>query len=1384
MKKGVALLLVLILLPTILASSIDDEVQKITHYAEEYEIGNINYVSLLVHTSAVREKLNEELGATRRYEGGVLKQEQIRSILGESNEETKWVWVEGLGYEVKLDTYVPVWKKIIFDGKKIQIRLNAWPSLFMKKEFQDMEKQSFEGQNFKQQRFKKVDFTEEDIIYRLHFNIEFKKPQEQLDIQGKINEITSLAEMFNSDPSHENAEALAKQSVNAERIFETYFKQNQGECEDLMKSIFGSENKRETQKLILQEISFYEGDDFEVIARLEMCDECEWNWINLDLWLERRGPGNRMEEGKPKEMSPEQFNHMNSEDFKREIKNLLEEYKKAVDNKQFKKLSEIKQEIWMLNEAWNRRANDVWEQVKGDKDMTEEERIELKKSIEKLMQEDPYYWIKKDQADRQKVQELRIANYEERKQFYLDLFADYSKREFYFEETRFEKRLVEEFRESGEEICNNNKDDNENGAIDCDDDQCGGKICGRGMITIEENNQTKNVEVDLYCIAGECKAKEKEVEEEPVCGNNKCEAGEDLTCSEDCVLCPEHPPIECEGKVIFKGKDENGCPLEPICLEEDVFCNTTEDCEQPLCGVAECMRMEPDDELGRCQVTELKKCEEVECAEGEERIEICPHSGEEIVTAICTEGKWFYPDPFCEVEVEKCGDGICKENEVCDTDCCEAFCTLYCPHGSIEGSCGCECIIEEPVVEDECVMASDCGGNNDVCSNGKCVTIPQKEEPEEEEIEEEIEEMEETQEIEEETQEEIEEEEKETQEEQETQPEEQKESQEEIESEITGGFIFNLFKVMTGKITGLSVTGSIVNEETTGETSADSGSDNAENTISDSDTEPESTEDVHEPLEPSSTEPGPGPEPDNDCADKWKECGDPCPPCDYDKGSGEESEEYFDDYKDDKEYWEEKDDEERERHEQEHKENCERECTRPCIERCIRDSCGERIDCNIDEESKICEGQCLPEEDCIEKCMSGEPDWWKEFQEEHKEEKGVFIAGGSCRISQGREEGFIWFGGWGEPFERVEPLKHKYYSGGEADWCKWDLRNLRKERKEIENGFNQEFAIWFFEKYLVNSAEDWEQHMSGIFELYWRVVDNSREMVHRMECLGMEELPEHNLISFSYDTEYGSVEYWEEIKEIHMPQIDKKIEIISPYMKVWIFPPKNFIKYEMKQSMINHEFPGPPEEKMERENEEGFTEKEKEIIRREKKFMEEIKEISEKYGGNLDMAIQIKDYETNEVVFNLYAQVNEEDILKIEPMLPEEIPAEDVKIELDFGLIYDLIYETEKEMRGEMVESPPWDRKVRPMQKIKEVTSGIKVFFKIREIINSAEFTPADAEEDVKSLFKEFLWMMLKSEGKGEGPQDEEGEEIKEKAEKGGIWEDKEVLTGEVIRKV
>ena len=602
-KRGLSILFSLILSLFLMASvlavstSADSEIKKITHYAEEYEIGNIDYVKLLIYISASRQNLNEILGATEQQMGGVLKQEKIKEILGEPTEETKWVWAEGEEQDKKLDSSVSVWKKIVFDGKKIQIRLEAFPSIFTKKQFNGEENNN-DGEI--KEESDEISVKEGDLIYRLNFWIEFKKPEEQLDISGKINEIKSLAENFNSDPSQENAEKLAKESVNAEKTFESYFRQNPGKCEDIMASIFGSENQMPNENMIVQEISFYEGDDFEVIARLEMCDDCEWNWVNINLWTQTRGPMPEMK-GEAEAISPDQFKDKDDSYYKSEIARLLDSYKKAAEEENWGETNTINMKIQAINEAWNQKANDVWKDIEKnnpaenqgktvieekdsetdnqnniivENEISEENNqnniiventggesntdniaentitgnlitgnvIEENNKEQSKENNDPYYWIKQDQERRKQEKELRKDNYEERKQFYLSLFSSYDKKEYSFEQIGFRKRLIELFREKGEEICNNNQDDNQNEAVDCDDDQCSGKICGKGKNIVQEGNETKEAEVDFYCIAGECKAKEQIIEiKEIVCGNHVCEENETIeTCSEDCALCPQY----------------------------------------------------------------------------------------------------------------------------------------------------------------------------------------------------------------------------------------------------------------------------------------------------------------------------------------------------------------------------------------------------------------------------------------------------------------------------------------------------------------------------------------------------------------------------------------------------------------------------------------------------------------------------------------------------------------------------------------------------------------------------------------------------------------------------------------------------------------------------
>ena len=168
--------------------------------------------------------------------------------------------------------------------------------------------------------------------------------------------------------------------------------------------------------------------------------------------------------------------------------------------------------------------------------------------------------------------------------------------------------------------------------------------------------------------------------------------------------------------------------------------------------------------------------------------------------------------------------------------------------------------------------------------------------------------------------------------------------------------------------------------------------------------------------------------------------------------------------------------------------------------------------------------------------------------------------------------------------------------------------------------------------------------------------------------------------------------------------------------------------------------------------------------------MKSIEKFADKYEGNADIAVQFKDYDNGEVVFNLYVQINENDIMKMTPMLPEEMPEKDITVELNFNEVYELIETSQKEMEGGRIESPPWAKKSQPMQAVKEVYNGVKMFFKVRSMISNAAVEPKSEKKDVQAMVTSFFSMMMSKggdNGQQDGQDDRNSEEQSDSAQKG-----------------
>lgn len=392
--------------------------------------------------------------------------------------------------------------------------------------------------------------------------------------------------------------------------------------------------------------------------------------------------------------------------------------------------------------------------------------------------------------------------------------------------------------------------------------------------------------------------------------------------------------------------------------------------------------------------------------------------------------------------------------------------------------------------------------------------------------------------------------------------------------------------------------------------------------------------------------------------------------------------------------------------------------------------------------------QCETNEDCAKpRCA----DWDDKtllvfgcYQDEQgwTEEKGTLSLSGNCNFHPtGKVDTYIGFEAWGDDFERINTIS-RYLDNNNKGWCKTELEHLVKERKELEKSMNEEFLRWFFEDYVNKDTENWEKHISGIFDMYWKFVDNSRRTAEQLKCLGMNEFPDaYQMISepVEYDTPLGKVKFWEEKK--HADEFG--MEMISPYMQIWIFPPKEFIKEEMRKAAKEGRMPGP------KEGQAGPTPTEQAEMRKDPNFMEFITELSEKYGGSADAIITFTD--GDEKIFNMLIKMNPEDLITVKPT--DQVPSDiDVTATVDFDFLYGIISTAEKRMQ---TERPPWDKDFNMREGIKELVTGATIIAKITGGIATGDIKvePLSALVDVLRVMR---MAVLGGPPHGEGPGQEQ----------------------------
>ena len=195
------------------------------------------------------------------------------------------------------------------------------------------------------------------------------------------------------------------------------------------------------------------------------------------------------------------------------------------------------------------------------------------------------------------------------------------------------------------------------------------------------------------------------------------------------------------------------------------------------------------------------------------------------------------------------------------------------------------------------------------------------------------------------------------------------------------------------------------------------------------------------------------------------------------------------------------------------------------------------------------------------------------------------------------------------------------------------------------------------------------------------------------------------------------------------------ITILTPNMKMWIFPPKEDFKKIIKEEMARGKFG--PEGKPP-----GPSPAEKEMMRKDPKTMSTIRSIANAFGGEANIVINVYDEEGS--IFKILMQINENDLINIKPAI-DYTGEVDATLNINFDFFYNAVIEAEKESRSFHIERPEWDTRPRPQEKFSEAVHGIKMLTAILTGILSGKISvdPPTAWPSLIFTFTSMLKMMI-----------------------------------------
>ncbi|MBU0958601.1 MAG: hypothetical protein KKB31_01520, partial [Nanoarchaeota archaeon] len=348
-----------------------------------------------------------------------------------------------------------------------------------------------------------------------------------------------------------------------------------------------------------------------------------------------------------------------------------------------------------------------------------------------------------------------------------------------------------------------------------------------------------------------------------------------------------------------------------------------------------------------------------------------------------------------------------------------------------------------------------------------------------------------------------------------------------------------------------------------------------------------------------------------------------------------------------------------------------------------------------------------------------------------------FRATGVCKTTNGETESYLKFTGGGEIFSDINYLLNQYQTGG-AEWTNFELENLLEQRRILEESFNLDFVKWFFNDYLTENAENWEQAEDPINDLYNQLVENQMQIAYAMESAGIIELETYNPITIDYETEYGSLHYSEPIGLVRLPGMQTSVKILSPEIKLFILPNQEFIIREQEKAMNQKTFPGSEVTAIQRTLSKGLTPEEKTAVSQDQELVKELEALSSQtIDGILDIKISVEDSE--KIVYNLYVTIDGSKI-RAQPLLPGETPLTDAEITIPFADFYSLI---QKSMEHSYIQKSPWNEGKGLFERINDAIGSISLYFNTNGFMNSIKISSKTIPEgEIRSAFKQIFFIV------------------------------------------